>query len=339
MVKQSPTHFWSNQAWWENDCMEWNVVFAHKLIQTNVVRFPPLFILLTQKICCNWNVSNWSIKPNVKYLLFKLLKRNSYTPLQVSSNAFWFKTHVGPCFSCGNWIFRPFSFLTWLIDPFFQIFLNFRQINEEMNCLFKDWSAFTNVTVIIFHFSGIVEEFLTFITLISSCVLITAKWTRTTNKPISQKEIAFFAVALGHLFFFNSVFLLDVQKDILTNLSVPFCGCSSKVVKSNIEPLINIWVDFMIIITNFSWSLFLFQSFNFGGRAILISTTNVQDIWSLESLVSCVNIGRKDTANDITQVRYVIYIGKSRCDENILLTFLRDVFINNNWYFLVVELF
>ena len=100
--------------------------------------------------------------------------------------------------------------------------MDFWKVNEEVNSLFENRWVFADVTMIVFHFGGIVKQFLAFVALIASSVLITAVRTMATHESISQKQVTLLTVALGHFLLLDSVLLLDIQENILTYLSVPF---------------------------------------------------------------------------------------------------------------------
>ena len=97
-------------------------------------------------------------------------------------------------------------------------------------------------------------------------------------------------------------------------LCLMWCSSTAKMVEADVEPFVHLRMDFMVMVADFSRSLFLFESLNFSGCTILISTAHVQNIWSLKSFETCVNIGRKHTTNDVTQMRNVIDVRKGWCD-------------------------
>jgi hypothetical protein len=100
--------------------------------------------------------------------------------------------------------------------------LNFWQIDEKMDSVFKDRSLFADKAMIILHLSWVVEKLLALIALVASCVFISTERTCTTDKSISQKKIAIFTIALGHLLLLDFAIFLDVQKNVLTDLGMPF---------------------------------------------------------------------------------------------------------------------
>ena len=50
------------------------------------------------------------------------------------------------------------------------------------------------------------------------------------------------------------IIFIDICEDLLSNLGVNRQASSSKIIKGNIEPLINIFMQFMVFIADLSWS-------------------------------------------------------------------------------------
>ncbi len=73
MVKESPALPGGDEAGGEDDSVERYVIFAHELIQLNVLVHPPLLVVFLQQVCSDRDVPDWSVKPNVKYFLFESL--------------------------------------------------------------------------------------------------------------------------------------------------------------------------------------------------------------------------------------------------------------------------
>lgn len=169
-MEKGPWLFGSDKTWWEDNCVERDIVFSHKLIQFDVFILPPFFISFLEMVSSDRNVTDRSVKPNIKHFFLKFLQRNANSPLQVSSNALWLQTHFSPSFCDCDWVFRPFSLRAGTIDPLFKLFLSCGEIDEEMSCWFKNWSFSANETRVIFHFGWIVDQFLAVVTLVTPCV-------------------------------------------------------------------------------------------------------------------------------------------------------------------------
>ena len=213
---------------------------------------------------------------------------------------------------------RPFSLHTWGINPHLQVFLDFGEINEEVFSRLDNWSWFTNCAEVVFHLGGWVKQFLAFVTLVASSIGILAKRTSPSNEAIRQEKIAFFTITLSHLLLLDFPIFVYIQEYLLTNLSMPLSGGSSKVVKADIKPFVNSWVDLMIMVTNLFWCFFLLHCFYFGRRAVLIGPTNVEHIVSLKSFKPGIDIGRKHTSDNISQMRDIVHIWQCRCDQDVV---------------------
>jgi hypothetical protein len=140
-----------------------------------------------KQVSSNRNIPNWSIKPHIKHLFLELFDRNRHSPFQITGNTLRLKSHSCPGFRYSYWILRPNSLLWGYINPLFQLILNLRKINKKMNGWLYYGCLFTEMANIIFKFSWRVKQLLTFITLISSCILKSTKRTRSTNKSVSQE--------------------------------------------------------------------------------------------------------------------------------------------------------
>ena len=95
-------------------------------------------------------------------------------------------------------------------------------------------------------------------------------------------------------------FLLNIKENFLSDLGMPVGTGSTKVIKGDIEPLINLSMNCVVKVADLPRSLFLLNSLDFSGSSIFVSSTDIQNVVSLESQESCIDIGGKDTADDIS---------------------------------------
>lgn len=65
-------------------------------------------------------------------------------------------------------------------------------------------------------------------------------------------------------------------------------------------------------------------SFCLSCSTILIGSANIKSIVSSDATVSCVDICRQNTTDDISQVRYVVHIGEGRGDKDISFIWFRQ---------------
>lgn len=176
---------------------------------------------------------------------------------------------------------------------------------------------FANVADIIMELSWRVEEFTTFVALITSSLLVLAMRTCSCDKSISQKQVTNLAIALCHLFFWYSFVFVDIKEDFLSNFSMPLCTCPSEVVKANIKPFVDLFMYFIVKIADFFRSFLLLHSLYFSRSTILVSSTNVKSVDTLQFFESRKNVCWKYTTNDVTQMRYIVDIWQSWSNQNV----------------------
>jgi hypothetical protein len=83
---------------------------------------------------------------------------------------------------------------------------------------------------------------------------------------------------LFHNFLIGVTILMQLEKNILSNHSLLLSSGSTKVIKIAIEPIVNLFMDLIVVITNFFWSFLFLDGFSFSGCSILICTANIDTI-------------------------------------------------------------
>ena len=129
-----------------------------------------------------------------------------------------------------------------------------------------------------------------FIALISSSIWELTEWACTAYESISQEHIAMLTETLPHALFNNSLVFMKIQKDFLAYLGMPISTCSTEIVETDIKPLVDIFVNSMVIIADLFWCFFLLKSFYFCGCSILIGSANVEYVVPLESFEASIDI-------------------------------------------------
>lgn len=74
------------------------------------------------------------------------------------------------------------------------------------------------------------------------------------------------------------IVLLDIHEDVLCDLSLQRSGRATKVVKVAVEPIIDFFMNRVIMIANFLGRFFLFQCLGFSCSPVFISSTNVESV-------------------------------------------------------------
>lgn len=199
-------------------------------------------------------------------------------------------------------VIAPFSINRLLFNPLFKIWLDLCKINEDVLWRPNLWggcATFFSFALRVYQVNSI-EQFSTAIALITSSVKETAQWTSSSHKSISQESFAWWAILLLYNLFVSISLFFKIQENLLANLCLLLCRSSSKGFHITVEPLINAFVNSVILVTNLLWSHTFRDCFGFGCRSILISTTNVNCVITHESSESRVNISWENATDDVT---------------------------------------
>ena len=83
-----------------------------------------------------------------------------------------------------------------------------------------------------------------------------------------------------------SVFLgMKLVEDVLGYLGLPVGRGAAEVVEIAVEPVVYLFVDLVIVVTDLLRSLALFESLDLGGCALLVCAANVEGIVAHEAAV------------------------------------------------------
>lgn len=91
--------------------------------------------------------------------------------------------------------------------------------------------------------------------------------------------------------------------------SLPVGGSAAEVVEVAVEPVVDLSVDRVIVVTYLLRGLALLDGLDLGGSAILISTTNVQGVITHQPGVAGKHISTEYTSDNVAEVRNIIHIG------------------------------
>jgi len=138
----------------------------------------------------------------------------------------------------------------------------------------------TDRTLYLIDFSGdIVEDSIATLALISSS-LGPAVLAQPFDKSIRQEHITSPAMPLNRTLLSYQPLFMNLFEYILNNLSMNRFAGPSKMIKSYLEPLINLLMNLMVLIAYILGCFLLLQSFNLAGCSVLISSTYIQSIVS-----------------------------------------------------------
>jgi len=117
-----------------------------------------------------------------------------------------------------------------------------------------------------------------FVALISSCIQVSTKWTLSLDEPVCQKCSVLFTVWLHGCLFFEVTIFVQLREDILSNVGLLSRRCSSKDIESNLEPVIDLLVNFVVLVAKFFWGAFLFYRLSLSRCSVLVCTAHVKSV-------------------------------------------------------------
>lgn len=185
-----------------------------------------------------------------------------------------------------------------LTNPLFQVRLNLRQVDENVFRLPYLWGGAASGALWIDQFSGI-YKLSTTITLIALGIMVVTHWAFSAHKSICEEAFALDAVLLINNLFKGLFAVINIFENILGNHCLLWSTSASKFIEVAIKPVVNIFVDFEVLIANFLASLSLHLGFGFSGSAILVSPANVDCVMSCKTSVSRKHISGKHTPNNV----------------------------------------
>ena len=110
---------------------------------------------------------------------------------------------------------------------------------------------------------------------------------------------------------------MQVIKDVLGDLSLCWSSCSSKIIEVTVEPLVDLLVNGMVVITNLSWCLVVSTSLCLSGCTVLVSAAHVDTVVANQTGKSSIDISRENTTNDVSKMRDIVDVRQSTGDQNI----------------------
>lgn len=137
---------------------------------------------------------------------------------------------------------------------------------------------------------GRIDQFATAITLVTLSVTVVAHGTFSAHKPISQKALTLLAVLLIDNFLEGFVLCYYVLKDCLGDLCLLRGAGATESIEVTIEPIVDLLVDLVIVVTDLLTGFTLLHSFGLSGGSILVSTTHVYRVVAGETCIPCEHI-------------------------------------------------
>lgn len=110
-------------------------------------------------------------------------------------------------------------------------------------------------------------------------------------------------------------------EDILRDLGLLRSGRASELVEVTVEPLVDLLVEGVVVVTDLLGGLALLAGFGLRGGSVLVGTTNIDDVVSSEAGEASVDISRQDTSDNVAKMGHVVDVGQSTRDQDVSLAF------------------
>ena len=147
-----------------------------------------------------------------------------------------------------------------------------------------------------------VDELTTTITLVTFCIREATSFERasTAHHAISERRGARITVLLLNCVLISVTSIFQVIENVLRNLCLLFSRGSSKIVEVTVEPLVNLGVLSVVVVTDLLACHAFLTSLCLSGSSILVSTADVDDVVAGKTAESGVHVSREYAADNIT---------------------------------------
>ena len=251
--------------------MESSVVFAHELVQLDILRIlPPLlpvFVLSSQVVGGDRDVADRSVKPDIEHLV--LVIRHLSAPLQIPGDTSTMETFIQQLSSELGGILRPVSFDTDLLDPLSEIGRDLGQVDEDVLGGLRLGLVVAKSASWVDQLNGI-DQFAAAIALITTGVIVATVRASASYESIVKEAVAAEALELGYLLLVSVALLLEVDEDVLSDLGMLFGAGSAKQLGVALEPLVNLLVDLVVLVADLLWCHALLDGFDLSGCSVLV---------------------------------------------------------------------
>lgn len=117
-------------------------------------------------------------------------------------------------------------------------------------------------------------------------------------------------------------------KDLVGNLSLLFCWCTSEITEINIKEIINFVMFFPVFWTYFLTCQIFLNCFDFGSSSLLICSADLNSILPHKSALTLVYICWEHASDNIAQVRYIVNVGECWGDHNVPFSRSQGIFFS-----------
>jgi len=271
----------------EDDCVESDVIFSHKLVELNILFVLPPFLPLIIIICSDRNVADRRIEPHIEHLVGQFLERDWRAPLEVSCDHSFLESSVKEVLSERPRVLRP----VWrnLGHELFKLRLDLWQVDEDVLSLLDGWCGTASAALGVNKLKC-VEQLRASIALITFGISTAAEVAGTFDESVCKERVTLWTeLLIDHLLGCHTL-LVQVHEDVLRDLGLLGGCCTSELVEVAVEPFVDFGVKSVVVVANLLWSLSFLTSLSLGCGTVLICATNVEDVVAGKSGVSRVHI-------------------------------------------------
>lgn len=143
----------------------------------------------------------------------------------------------------------------------------------------------------------------------------------TLNETVREEfaVVSMCTEGLSSFTLLNIAVLPELLEDLLHNLCLLLSGCSAEDVKVDTEPVVDSLVKGVVLGAKVGGRKTLFKGLCLGSGTVLVGTTDVDSVVTSSFAVASKHVSRKNTADDVAQMRDVVDVGKGGGDEDVAL--------------------
>lgn len=131
----------------------------------------------------------------------------------------------------------------------------------------------------------------------------------SAHHSVGKGCLASLTVLLLNCVLISVTCLFQVVEDILRDLGLLRSGRASELVEVTVEPLVDLLVEGVVVVTDLLGGLALLAGFGLRGGSVLVGTTNIDDVVSSEAGEASVDISRQDTSDNVAKMGHVVDVG------------------------------
>lgn len=128
----------------------------------------------------------------------------------------------------------------------------------------------------------------------------------------------FLAIRLGGNSLLQEPSLVKLEEAVLNNLSLLRGSRPSKMVKTDLEPIIDGLVLAVELVAKGLGANAGFERASFGRRAVLVSTTDVEGRAVAQLAVAAEDVGAECAPDNISEMRNVVHVRKGGRNEDVV---------------------